>query len=606
MMKSSKKLNHRKYLISILLLALVLRLWGIWHGYPYSFYPDEAHFVKRALAFGSGDLNPHWFHKPAFFMYQLFFEYGLFFIFGKIIGIWDSVNGFAVNYILNPGPFYIIGRITVTFFSLGTVVVTYLIGKTLFRKRVGLIAALLLALSFGHVMISKDIKADMPCVFFTVVSAWCLTLFFRENKTKYIILASVFAGVGAATKTYSLVMMAPIILSCLLGAQKKVSNSFPNQIMQIGICMMVFIASYFSCSPYSFIDPLGRKSTLAPIYSLSSKINIIVSGAPLDSAVIETNVAQNIVNPENSFSVYLASFFSYLSLLIKGLGWITILTAGFGIPYLFLKGESRVYLGLLMFPLTFALLSIVVHPGYSDIRHQAVIYPFLTVISASFIGLFVDRIHGKWRWLFICILLYPMVGIVKYDMQISGRDTRNVAKQWIEATIPAGTKIVIDEDGPVLAHTAAQINALMTKADSADPNGQFTAHYDDYLVYQLQAANKQTTYHIDEMRFPWWQENEVADGVHELNSDFDKDMGNPLKLVGVHEYQFYQKAGYIYAVVNSNRYKAFLSPDSKLSKNFPSFHRFYSELFAKGKLIKEFIPVQGRINGPVVKIFQMG
>ena len=164
----------RQLLIGIILLGLFLRLWGIWHGYPYSYYGDEAHFVKRALSFGSGDFNPHWFHKPAFYMYLLFFEYGLFYVFGKIIGFWHSVNDFAVSYIKNPGPFYLIGRITTTAFSTATIVFTYLTAAKLFDRKTGLLSALLLSLTFGHVMVAKDVKADTPCMFFTIVSAYFL------------------------------------------------------------------------------------------------------------------------------------------------------------------------------------------------------------------------------------------------------------------------------------------------------------------------------------------------------------------------------------------------------------------------------------------------
>ncbi len=89
--------NKSNIIFLILLLAVTLRILGIWHSYPYSFYPDEAHFVKRALSFGSLDFNPHWFHKPALYMYILFFEYGLYFVIGKILGAWNSVSGFAVS-----------------------------------------------------------------------------------------------------------------------------------------------------------------------------------------------------------------------------------------------------------------------------------------------------------------------------------------------------------------------------------------------------------------------------------------------------------------------------------------------------------------------------
>ena len=68
----------RLALLSVLLLAAALRLWGLLHDLPFSYFGDELHFMRRAMAIGTGDLNPHWFHKPAFLMYVLAFCYGLY------------------------------------------------------------------------------------------------------------------------------------------------------------------------------------------------------------------------------------------------------------------------------------------------------------------------------------------------------------------------------------------------------------------------------------------------------------------------------------------------------------------------------------------------
>ena len=120
--------------IIVLIFASILRFWGIWHGYPFSYYPDEEHFMNRAVSFGSGDLNPHWFHKPAFLMYILFFEYGLFFVIGKITGMFSGVDSFAIYYFQNPWPFILIGRITVTLFGIATIYVVYKIGEQFLVK----------------------------------------------------------------------------------------------------------------------------------------------------------------------------------------------------------------------------------------------------------------------------------------------------------------------------------------------------------------------------------------------------------------------------------------------------------------------------------------
>ena len=92
----------RLALALVLLLAAALRLWAVRHDLPFSYFGDELHFMRRAMAVGTGDLNPHWFHKPAFLMYLLAFCYGLYFLVGRIAGAFHSTAEFGAHFLFNP------------------------------------------------------------------------------------------------------------------------------------------------------------------------------------------------------------------------------------------------------------------------------------------------------------------------------------------------------------------------------------------------------------------------------------------------------------------------------------------------------------------------
>ena len=117
-MESMKK---NSWVWVIILMAFCVRAVGILHDLPFTYYGDEEHFINRAVSFGSGDFNPHWFHKPALYMYLLFFEYGMYFVFGSLVGWFSSVQDFAIHYFSGKEPFLLIGRLTTTLFSLGIV-----------------------------------------------------------------------------------------------------------------------------------------------------------------------------------------------------------------------------------------------------------------------------------------------------------------------------------------------------------------------------------------------------------------------------------------------------------------------------------------------------
>ena len=119
-------------LITVLLLAAALRIWGLLHDLPFSYFGDELHFMRRSMAMGTGDLNPHWFHKPAFLMYVLAFFYGLYYGVGALLGRFDSTAEFGAHFLFEPEPFLLIGRLVVVAFGVATVYLVYRIGRKVY------------------------------------------------------------------------------------------------------------------------------------------------------------------------------------------------------------------------------------------------------------------------------------------------------------------------------------------------------------------------------------------------------------------------------------------------------------------------------------------
>jgi len=593
--------NTKKLFFLVVLLASIIRLWGIWHGYPYSYYPDEAHFVKRALSFGSGDLNPHWFHKPAFYMYLLFCEYSLYFFLGKIAGFWSSISQFAVFFIKNPGPFYLIGRFTTVLFSLGSIWVVYRIGERHFRKNTGIIAALLLSLSYGHIAASQDIKADTPAMFFAILSVLFLLNYVQKEKNRDLIWAAAFAGIGTATKYYPIVMLMPIVLGVILvycSAEPSFAGRTSRMACLIALVFIAFSLFNFICSPYNFLDPLGRKSTFGPVSSLVGQISQIFGPEKIEHS-------GDFIGQKMSV---LSGTIAYLKVLTQkaGMGIIIGTISILGFCRLLLKMNKKYFL-FLFYPAVFMLTSVFLYPGYAEPRHQLPIYPFLALTGAALIVCLAKSKSWPSSPVYIGLivsLLFPLYNIIDRAISVSGEDTRNIAKYWIEQNIPSETKILVDENGPQLLMSEKLIDKMLEKAEQADPNGQFTAHYDKYLRYQQLAAGGEVTYDLHYIRFPWWREREVQSGIHELTSDYDRDMGNPLWYVGVESYDYYLQKGYQYAIVRSNRYGMFLG-DGHYTTAFPSFANFYNELFKRGEAIKEFSPYGDNRLGPLIKIIRL-
>src|SRR3989440_4448949 len=131
---------HRPALALLLVVALLLRLWGIKQGLPYSYNTDEAqHFVPRAVSFFSHDFNPHYFLNPPAYSYLLHI------VFETWFGGSDAVMR---AYAKDPTSVYVVARVVAALLGTAAVWLTYLAGARLFNRTVGLLAAAMLGLAF--------------------------------------------------------------------------------------------------------------------------------------------------------------------------------------------------------------------------------------------------------------------------------------------------------------------------------------------------------------------------------------------------------------------------------------------------------------------------
>jgi len=266
----------RASILVVLLACAILRLWSIGHDLPHSYYPDEIHFVNRSVAFGSGDLNPHWFHKPAFFMYLLFGEYVGYYGVSLVAGTVKSPDDFARLYLVDPTVFYLLGRLTAMLFGLAGIYVTYRVGKALAGRGAGVTAAIFLAATYAHNVSSKEVKADLPCAFFTILAFLFLLRVLRSGSWKYAVLSAATAGVGMGTKYYSIFLLVPMGLATFLnavgeggrpaargvfGVLLRAASRYGMFVTMVGI----FFLFFFLASPFNYLDPLWYDLNIRPM-----------------------------------------------------------------------------------------------------------------------------------------------------------------------------------------------------------------------------------------------------------------------------------------------------------------------------------------------------
>ena len=162
MMTRRDQWSWRLALVAVLALAAWLRVTGLAFGLPAVYNPDEIAIMSRALAFATGDLNPHNFLYPTFYFYVLFAWIGAWFAACWVAGLVPSLSAFQTQFFVDPSSVYLAGvRWASSAVSRPSPSCTCSDGA-LFGPRAGLAAALFLAVAPAHVRDSHYVKHDVP------------------------------------------------------------------------------------------------------------------------------------------------------------------------------------------------------------------------------------------------------------------------------------------------------------------------------------------------------------------------------------------------------------------------------------------------------------
>lgn len=245
-------------LLGVVLLAAVLRLAAIDHDLPYVYHPDEPAIIQISREmFASGDLNPHFFDYPSLIFYGNAAVYAPLYLKGWLSGEFRnpadilSLDFLAMGTAKAPQPEAILlNRGLSLAAGLGTVVLLYFIGHILYaNSSIGLVAALLLAVSPNHVYQSRIVTPDAMTTFFVVLTFLTAALIFRHGKTLSYILAGASLGLAAGTKYNGATIALTIPLAHFLRYGLRGWRD-TRLLVAAGVSVLVFLLT----TPYAILD----------------------------------------------------------------------------------------------------------------------------------------------------------------------------------------------------------------------------------------------------------------------------------------------------------------------------------------------------------------
>ena len=417
---------------AIFVLAVLVRVYGIDFGLPFSYEPDEHVFMNIAGRIAAdGDLDPRWFgHPGTTTIYMLSGLMAFEFQLGSAFGVVDRAAGFAAFFNQYPTVTYLGGRILSLLFAVATVFLTYRIARRIFSRGTGLAAAAFIAVSPLHVSYSRIIRTDILVGLLALVVFWFCLDILQSRRSRSYFLAGLFTGVGVATKYPMIIVSVTLLAAHLLGPPGRFRHAPKLLVYGAGVLLGAFAGS-----PYMFLD---YRHALADVLFEAEPDPATTMLWPSEQGLVEDLIWY--------LRVPLVDALSSLGLALAGAGLL-----------LCLGSRRKEQILLTTFPVF--LLGSVVWFGPRWARWLIPALPFLCIMAAHAAARVADWIRERVSvragdLAAIMLALGVAVPLLGRDLEESHRlrlpDTRTLARTWVMDHVPPGSRLLIEANAPIL------------------------------------------------------------------------------------------------------------------------------------------------------------
>jgi len=416
--RSRRRVGFGITLAALVAAALIVRLWGVRHGLPFVYNVDEgAHFVPRAIGMFGHSRNPGYFINPPAFTYLLHAIFAI-----RWGGDRDAVTG---AFALDPSTAFTLARVASATLGAAAVALLAIAGARLAGSRVGLVAGAVMALAFLPVRYSHLALNDVPALMPICLALVGVAGIYRNGRMREYALAGVALGLGCATKYTAGVIVVSLVAAAVVS---RAGGRREARIRGVAVATACAVGAFLLANPYSVLD---AHAFLAGLHKQSATAGEVGGKLGLE---------------QRSPLLY------YLGTLTWGLGWLPSLAAVGGAARLLLR-DRRLAAVLVPAPLIFLLY--MGSQGRFYARWILPIYPLLCLLAAVGALWAADWVAGRLRrrwsgtWVpaaMAAVLLCAQgaVLVVHNDALLTRRDTRQIARDWMKAHVPVGSRVVVE------------------------------------------------------------------------------------------------------------------------------------------------------------------
>jgi len=418
----------------VVLLALGVRVWGIGFGLPYENHPDEHQYVQEGLyLLFNRDANPHKFNNPTLLKYLLCGEYAALYGFLRITGKIASLSAYEQFWYGHSDLFYLMARTTTALCGALTIPLVWKAGRKLSGPIAGLLSAVLLSFAFLHVRDSHFAVNDVPVTFLMSATLVASINIRQRGAWQDYLAAGALGGIATSTKYTGCMTLLTIGAAHILRYGECKGTEAPKMQLnsRLAASFGLFGTAFLAGTPYSILDWDRFCEDLTGLHS---------SGAQGYKGIL--------LDPSGGYVFYGKT-------LLLGLGYGLAILCILSSVYLIWRSPKSALL-LLIMPV-----AIYVFFGAQQMffaRFLITALPPLLVCCGVVLADITQRMQfarprvGHVAIAVLCVIALgqSVRDIVYFDMAMTRKDTRTLAREWIEENAEPGTRLARESNGPKL------------------------------------------------------------------------------------------------------------------------------------------------------------
>jgi hypothetical protein len=561
---------------ALLGIALVLRLWGIHYGLPWLFYfHDEPQVVLRALRFGTGDLNPHFFIWPGtLLLYLAFLAYGGLYAFGMLAGWWRGAAAFAAAYFQDPTAFYLLARLESVAFGVWGVWLAWRLGREAGSgaigrpaagpaggtHAVGIAVAAGLALNSVHGHYSHFAHPVTAMTSFTLLGLVCAVRVAHGAGPRALHLGAVAAGLGASAQYHGALLAVPLGVAALYRLAEPRPKGGTRWIRHGLIAASLAAGTFLLVCPYALLD---FRTFRGDLLWITAKTGGELAGrTTAASGGVPAFVTASLI-PALRLPLAIVAALGCIIALARRRRAAIVLTA-FAAAYLLLAGRS------------------VVHADRYSMPLLGVALCFAADAIAALLGRL--RVPGRASaWLVpgtVALLCVPSaLELIETDYTMTRDDTRVESKRWFETHAGQDDRVLIDmtkfwnSASPPLSENRERIQERLAQIARGVSGAGHSAAYADYYRFQLDHP-RQPSYYLR-----------------------GTDLGNEVRTLAE-----YRSEGFRWAIVSEEAVRV---QEGRAARGESSGLAYYRALEREAAQVAEFRPARWKRRGPVIRIYRL-